>query len=910
MKGQLILTGEKLVTHTTKTSIKLSEKHAILYHTILKREAEIVGEDPITGKGCTTGDLCMIRRDKLNYCLTRNDLIKIARDAGISEPDALVNDLIQAGALIEVSKECYRSFHFDFMIRAAYLRGNPEGGDMIIGAQFSLTFRPIGYPSERTILPRKHGESQLERELWNLIEKSLGPKLTFILIKALSRYFETIGSKGYTEYQALAIKEYLEYQDAESFALIAPTGIGKTEIFTFIMLHELLKARLYNKKSRVIIVYPRKMLETNQAERLIILLAILNEELSKVGLEPIKLYIRDGDTYNLKINAETKGMVPFRGIQYKGKELLVDSTGKIYLRYPNEDKVEEAPDLSFIIPFQGITAKEADIVITNANTLMYRSLSLPDNDIGLNEILEAEVIVLDEAHEYSPVMLANLSYLVRSIKCLKEGKVKTIISTATLHNPIEFASKLSGVTEDKVVDISYERLKTSLHRRMGQKAELTLFIQVHPQVSWATYIAELTTVQLFVYWASLYEMKQFTPQAIFFVNNVKELSRLYGIIDNSLSLGSPTRKLCIKKPKAPSKCDSLSNPHYMVHYNYSYPKAYNEAKKSFEESGNLYNILSRLYMIVFSGVPLEKRAEIYREFRENKLGNILATSSLELGMDYPQVSIIVNAGFDRLPSLIQRFGRGGRSIRSLYTTLNMLVVRNNPIEYMLYADKETLKNIISGKLKPSMGSPIALDTPAVLTYALLRHAAMIALLEGKIEFSSKSRYLSKWHDKVITAIISELNTKEFKKYLNMLNIDDEKVISHLQRQLTILQNLLRNFQEYIDNLIEALDEAFIGIDIIIRKSKAIIELLDQLNARYKEADELEELKKLKDTSKKLIYIANEINYILTDIDEQLYYLGLQTEALYKEAAISGGKRGISRRKERRGKRRDRKKEKI
>ncbi|NJE10379.1 DEAD/DEAH box helicase [Thermococcus sp. MAR1] len=80
-------------------------------------------------------------------------------------------------------------------------------------------------------------------------------------------------------------------------------------------------------------------------------------------------------------------------------------------------------------------------------------------------------------------------------------------------------------------------------------------------------------------------------------------------------------------------------------------------------------------------LPKNVRWEIERDFKEGKLLVLLTTNALELGIDIGDLDAAVNYGIppDGLFSLIQRFGRAGRSADR--EALNAIVLRKNGLDY-------------------------------------------------------------------------------------------------------------------------------------------------------------------------------------------------------------------------------------
>ncbi|NJF26216.1 helicase-related protein, partial [Thermococcus sp. Bubb.Bath] len=76
-------------------------------------------------------------------------------------------------------------------------------------------------------------------------------------------------------------------------------------------------------------------------------------------------------------------------------------------------------------------------------------------------------------------------------------------------------------------------------------------------------------------------------------------------------------------------------------------------------------------------LPKNIRWEIERDFKEGKLLVLLTTNALELGIDIGDLDAVINYGIppDGLFSLIQRFGRAGRSADR--EAINGIVLRKN-----------------------------------------------------------------------------------------------------------------------------------------------------------------------------------------------------------------------------------------
>lgn len=869
-------TGVNLSSTLTFTS-----DHIYLYHRILEKEVQLYGK--VYGSSnealeCNRQKLCIPDTERiLSKCLSFTEIKKIAKTISNGDILRILNDLINEGLIINLGGDCYRSFHMDLLIRSLFLPLAPGYPSMMISGLYYFNLRPIPFRSEQNLLPRPNG-SEIEQELYKNFNKVLGSDLAKIFINTLNTYFNLLGSKGLSKYQARALLEYLKNIDTNTIVITAPTGSGKTEIFIIIVLLEILRKTTNNKFTRKsIIIYPRKMLEENQAQRLITLLYYLNKYLEELGFKPITLYIRDGNTRSLEEDARFYGTTSFRGLTFEGKKLMVNANGAVTLENTGEE-------FKFIVPFRHPEAPNANIILTTIHTLLYRALSsrpTNNNDIYYRTILATDVYVIDEAHEYDPLLLGNFSYLMASVKALSRRKPKLIISSATLPNYIEFSKKLSepsGNTE--VLDLSYDTIRERGGVMEGEKAELTLFIKTRPDVSWATYVSELGLYLLYLGWASKLEHKRFIPQSIIFINNIRELNRTASILEQAASLGSPTKKSCLQhKTNMPKKyCDPF-NPQSLVVAKKIYPSASEKAYEILSQSGDSNNLSSELIPLsstVFSGLSHDKRSEIYNKFTNKELLLLLATSSLELGVDYPNVTLIVNVGFDRSASLIQRFGRGGRSPSSLYTSLNILIARNNPLDYVRFSNLRVLESIGSGRLETLAGQAhttipmVGIDVPALKVYALLRHLLLLSYVNGD---DVKIRY---------RGLVNENTSIVLNKIRNLIN--NLKIEEEIQKYLVLTginNGFLNELKKDIENLADKLPELSVALSqleafsIIVGKLRrdinSVIEILNNIKNIFKDKRSMQadmcSIQHILNYEKAIVNIETELENAVLNLDQ-------------------------------------------
>ncbi len=855
------------------------------YHRILIYEAKKIGgdekciQDEISGSNIER--LCAL--ENYSYCLKRDELLNLFKEVfdehskNSFNEDSLhklfneyFNELLGRGYMINLNydsnNECFRSIHMDILIRASDVRIGPIFGKMVITTRYAVAIQRISDRADRKYIPRGDGEN-VEVQVFNLLTKILGNEYTQIFINVFKEYFKLRNSNGFDAYQITALEEALSNWHNNVFVITAPTGTGKTEIFLALMVLQI----LYNLKNSIIpviyLIYPRKMLEIDQMERIIILLEILNKELRKKNVK-ITVYLRDGDTITLEeiYNNGNQEEIPFRGIKcYLNQDdgnLLIERTPikpKILCKGNRTSQVKE---YDFIVPFRNVldvNYRNINIVVTNLSTLLHRMIDAKENekDIDVFHVIKTTMMIFDEVHEYDPILLAYISYLIKTIRSIKEsiaeGKLKPpsakdlkitrdfkiVFASATLGNYKDFAKRVSGLND--IVDLSYSRFESRIKDRItGERAIIMSYVLMHPYASWQTYISEFIAFldYIYYYYKNILNMKKpssLLPQAIVFINNIRELHRTRSVVENTLSLGSPLDNLCVRRFLNICKdLDPVKNRFILKHY------AFN-AISELKNKKTLYNELSPLNKIIFSGTPLEEREEIATRLKNKEIACVMATSSLELGVDYPGVTVVINLGFDNISSIIQRIGRGGRDPSTLNTTLGIIIARNNPIDYRNFFNIETTLKIARSHLDPKDIIPIPTQLNTIKYLAALRAAlslqALTKLKSGlaQISVNEFSKSISEIHQIL----------KDYRDIIkSVVGEDYDNISTDLNRIVEIDINALRDLEEFIEES-QLIIQGYINVLTSLKRILAGISKdfneIDQIIDKYlQEAYEIDE----------------------------------------------------------------------
>ena len=774
------------------------KEKAKVYHGIIRNEYNMA----LTNEGFIKNP---------SYYLTYKDLLKKAKELGAHTD--IVDDLINQGYIIEVGNDKYRSIHMDVAIRASDVRIQYGGTRYVTSARIYMYEIPFMESDDRIYFPSKQGMN-IENYLFDYLKLIFkNTNLLEIFLESLRAYLKAVSrkkSQGLDAYQVYSLYRILkDYNEKRVFVLSAPTGSGKTEIFLTMATALALANKTEDRtaKIRSIIVYPRIALESDQAFRFILFTYLLNMELRRKGVDiSLTIGIDDGLTRKIEREMSEKAFADFRGI----------TCPRCYLRNVSEEqrgilkvlgKYHEVQcnlckeSFNFIKATHTLMKKETpDIYITNPWTLEYRlceSEANRSNRVSVKAFTESLLLVLDEAHEYKTLIGGALRYTIRTLDFISKNSIRVIISSATIPAPLDFAHKLSGFKNEDILVLEYGnslRKCTStwnLKGPSGRRLILSEVISVNPYVSWATYICQLLIMLSTLFFVRRYARdlgyNVFIPQTIAFVDNIHEIRRIRRQYDESINLGDPKDHL-----DSSLIADNLERYAYIPYGEYKNIKlTYNTTGKYFElrYGGRILqfrklDMLHRLLEECHSEVEPHIRSEVQNKLAHANIASVLATSALELGVDYKGVSFIINAGFPEILSLIQRIGRGGRAEHTLYTVLGIIIIRNNPVE-MYWAHRPDLQSLLNPRevLKKTRPLRVTYQNPSIKQRALF-HAALTVLAlndekthtSGEIIKDFELRISSKGLMQARSLYENILAVITLKRYTSMF----KKLIEHLE----------------------------------------------------------------------------------------------------------------------------------
>ena len=703
----------------------MSEDEIKAYHSIIT-ELEAPRIAGIAGN-INEGEWYSINNVK---CLvTYEELKDFLKNKGFNNPDSIIKSLIGKGFLVQLplGKADYqplRSLHMDILVRSSQIttmHGNPP---YILSYKFAITRLKVPVKGDRTIIPGGNNPS------WNKLQNAIlfffnnNSELANIYTDILKEYLSRRGT-GLDGFQAYVLREMLS-SDKSTYAIVAPTGSGKTEIYLFYSLAMVMKWRLLenDKRKKVLLVYPRKALTIDQAYRITELLSIANDKLARAEYS-ITFGIRDGDTpVGITTSRQQRDLrlvergEPFRGVacpHCKGGQLAYESLVSVVCKSCNKK-------FDFIKTVRK-TVAQADIIATNPWALETRLLDSAVEDVGAKALSDVALAVFDEAHEYTGVsggILATLLDVLRGISDQKNAKL--VFSSATIPDPRDFIVKLSGDSNCEIFDFNYE-VAGGRFQIKGERLVILAHFMMNPRYSWNTYCQLWSVLMAFLSYA--YKLRGFRqPQSILFVNNIKELRRVKsGYIEN-LRLGEPKDHLA-------DILDPL-DPYCYWHY---LPNNLVNQTRERALRGKLFDELKDLVVEIHSEVPRESREKAAARLRSGEGLVALSTSSLELGVDYDGVGFVLNSGLDNPISLVQRIGRGGRGDKTMRTVLGIILARALPTE-MLKTYEESFMSAVATMSISGYKLFITKDNPQVIKRGILIESIAKLAKKGENTYAS------------------------------------------------------------------------------------------------------------------------------------------------------------------------------
>ncbi|MEM2188917.1 MAG: DEAD/DEAH box helicase [Nitrososphaerota archaeon] len=527
-------------------------------------------------------------------------------------------------------------------------------------------------------------------------------------MSALSRALADAGVQRLYTYQEQATEEVLASlglisgQQRKAIAVVARTAGGKTLSFLVPILISIFvgKVRGAGTGVKAILTYPTKALANDQVEEVAHLLFSLKKRMEEEGLRfDVSFGYLHGNTYDIKevgniLRDHRKPYLPVKCLLHEESVYLEDCGAAARARCPSD---ERCPFASFLNEWMRKTREETyfsppDILITDedminriisgaprahegaANRAPWYEWQLlgypyvrcksclhtypPAMSARICKVCRADskgafervaglsrprVVVLDEAHQIHGSFGVQVHHMLSLLEQVLGAQPLYVLSSATLGDASKFASSLLGLGTDEVKVVEAE-VEAGFSERYFRR----VFAFVMPKA----YTRDATALRLLGRFCGEFRKEAGrAPKGIIFTNILPENNELVQSLKDELG--------------GAIKVDGHST---------DYDR---------------------------------ERAKKELDFKGGKIDVFVATSTLELGIDYGVIDFVAIYGMPaRISSFVQRMGRAGRNRDA---AVFVIFDPDSPMNYSYY---ESYKILCDGGLRnEAMAHEIILISP-------------------------------------------------------------------------------------------------------------------------------------------------------------------------------------------------------
>ncbi|RLE92412.1 MAG: hypothetical protein DRN04_10350, partial [Thermoprotei archaeon] len=597
----------------------------------------------------------------LDSCLSLDDVRKACERFGVD-----YSVFVDRGLLVDLGGGRFRTVHGDLIYRVVNTRAFPSSAYRV--CDYCIEVRDEGFIpdfNDYGLSPR------VLSEMSGLSEKDVAP--------LFYAFTEFMGIKGVSFYQYEAVKSIC-CEDFRVYGVVAPTAAGKTLVFVLSILFSLVSG-FGGRGVRAVVLYPRRALSRNQLQRFIDLLYYVNECYCGV----LGRYLCIGADYG-DVDRRAEVGKPYLGLKCpdrrcRGSLLTFAKGSRTVVRCKNCGKVYEW----IFADKETIWRERPDIYVSNIWTLYRRILDTPT----LNLFSGLKYLVLDEAHVYVYYLGGHVYYVLRVLTelLLKRAGTKIIVSSATIPRPREFLRELLGVDDKWIKVLDYRDISEKYYEGKRRPCKLTILVFLLPNPNYSVETITEDAILMAGLWCWRHGYI-----GIAFTDSVAEVNTLYDYIISTI-LGSRRGREVL---------DHIVSWNIDVSDDYSWrslvpPKYLSDVSSwlTSEYRGSIgmhYGLLDR-----------DERAKIEEAFMRGDLRMLIATSTLELGVDISDAAIIIQHKLPRDPeSLIQRVGRAGRSKKCMYISLGFIVLQQSPIASLYLYNKDLREKLLSLEEHPGL----------------------------------------------------------------------------------------------------------------------------------------------------------------------------------------------------------------
>jgi superfamily II DNA/RNA helicase len=599
--------------------------------------------------------------------------VKSLTDANLQECVNMIDELKKKDLLLEVPLDSgsnafnvLTTIHGDVVFRVLRGRAFEDDLDKRWVGWFNIELREVYFPDFKAIKVE-----ELADILRNFFQSNgVDENTSNTISKAIVNGLKEAGYKTLAEWQLKAVKEILT-GGQKGYVIDSPTATGKTLVFMIAAIAYAVLAKLgkLGKSQGVLLLYPRRTLQKQQTERLLKIVHFINKYLENVKPDAIidigiDQGVKTNDSYKDK-DYELKYKCPegdgdlIQRRDDKGN-LVVECRGgggsTRILRY-FVGVVYSGDDRYFIL------SRAPSILISNPWTLRLRIKSLKED--FRKAYINRSLAIFDEAHVYTNVsyldLVASIHRFFKVNKKEMNREAKVIISSATIYMKDRgaFLKWLTGMNlpPSDIKVLSYEQLEPKKPELRG----LQVIVMLLPYR-----LSIETTVEGLIQVLSL-ALNQRRLKAIVFVDSISEVSTLKDYLSTiydrrrGVEVCDHILRFTCRNGNKPISINDIRP--FSDDYSWSHLLDTSVTTTVTDTNILLSHIekIGKIIDIHHGALDFDLRESIESQFVKGNLKILLATSTIDIGVDYDDVTFIVQYKDPRSDeTLIQRVGRAGR----------------------------------------------------------------------------------------------------------------------------------------------------------------------------------------------------------------------------------------------------------
>ncbi len=621
--------------------------------------------------------------------------VKSLTDVNLQQCINVIDELKRKDLLLEVTLDSesnafnvLTTIHGDVVFRVLRGRAFEDDLDKRWVGWFNIELKEVYFPDFKAVKVEELADILGSFFQSNGVDENTSNTISEAIVNGLK---ET-GYKTLAEWQLKAVKEILA-GGQKGYVIDSPTATGKTLVFMIAATAYAVLAKLgkLSESQGILLLYPRRTLQKQQAERLLKIVHFINKYLENVKPDAI---IDIGIDQGVKIDSSYKDYELKLKCPEGDGDLIQrrDDKGNLVVECRGGDGSSRILRYFVGVVYSGddrdfILSRAPSILISNPWTLRSRIKSLKED--FRKAYINRSLAIFDEAHVYTNVSYLDLVASIRHFFKIKEAKV--IISSATIYmkDKGEFLRWLTGMNlpPSDINVLSYEQLEPKKPELRG----LQVIVMLLPYR-----LSIETTVEGLIQVLSL-ALNRRKLKAIVFVDSISEVSTLKDYLSTiyerrrGVEICDHILRFTCRNGNKPISINDIRP--FSDDYSWSHLLGAS-VTTTVTDTNSLLNHIEKIGKSIgihHGALDIDLRESIESQFVKGDLKILLATSTIDIGVDYDDVTFIVQYKDPRSDeTLIQRIGRAGRREDIARIALAFYIPTPLPVLFQRIREKASL----------------------------------------------------------------------------------------------------------------------------------------------------------------------------------------------------------------------------